>query len=55
MPLLLLKFISKKPFLKNIRGNKIYEPPRYMTVNQAIQQLLEIEEVRQEKGNQSSW
>ncbi|CAJ0751204.1 17758_t:CDS:2 [Entrophospora sp. SA101] len=33
-----------------VRGNKIYEPPRYMTVNQAIQQLLEIEEIRQEKG-----
>ncbi|CAH1767490.1 2511_t:CDS:2, partial [Entrophospora sp. SA101] len=31
-------------------GNKIYEPPRYMTVNQAIQQLLEIEEIRQEKA-----
>ncbi|EGF78003.1 hypothetical protein BATDEDRAFT_30589 [Batrachochytrium dendrobatidis JAM81] len=28
------------------RGRKIYEPPRYMTVNQAVEQLLEIEEKR---------
>ncbi|KAL1917907.1 uncharacterized protein VTP21DRAFT_3741 [Calcarisporiella thermophila] len=30
------------------RGRKIYEPPRYMTVNQAAEQLLEIEEKRGE-------
>jgi diphthine synthase len=30
------------------RGRKIYEPPRYMTVNQAIEQLLEVEEKRQQ-------
>ena len=30
------------------RGRKIYEPPRYMTVNQAVEQLLEIEENRGE-------
>ena len=28
------------------RGRKIYEPPRYMTVNQALQQLLETIEER---------
>ena len=28
------------------RGRKIYEPPRYMTVNQCIEQLLEIESIR---------
>jgi diphthine methyl ester synthase len=28
------------------RGRKIYEPPRYMTVNQCIEQLLEIEKNR---------
>ncbi len=32
------------------RGNKIYEPPRFMTVNQCIQQLLEVEELRNEQG-----
>eukprot|EP01006_Ploeotia_vitrea_P030758 TRINITY_DN63099_c0_g1_i3.p1 TRINITY_DN63099_c0_g1~~TRINITY_DN63099_c0_g1_i3.p1 ORF type:complete len:129 (+),score=60.37 TRINITY_DN63099_c0_g1_i3:327-713(+) len=26
------------------RGRKIYEPPRFMTVNQALEQLLEVEE-----------
>jgi diphthine synthase len=30
------------------RGRLIYEPPRYMTVNQCVEQLLEIEEDRQE-------
>lgn len=30
------------------RGRLIYEPPRYMTVNQAVEQLLEIEENRKE-------
>jgi hypothetical protein len=32
------------------RGRKIYEPPRYMSVNTAVEQLLEIEEKRQENG-----
>ena len=32
------------------RGRKIYEPPRYMTVNQAVEQLLEVEDSRQEGG-----
>lgn len=30
------------------RGRKIYEPPRFMTVNQCIEQLIEVEEKRQE-------
>ena len=32
------------------RGRKIYEPPRFMTVGQAIEQLLEIEDRRKEAG-----
>jgi hypothetical protein len=32
------------------RDLKIYEPPRFMTVNEAIRQLLEIEDRRKEKG-----
>ena len=32
------------------RGRKIYEPPRYMTVRQCIDQLLEIEDKRGEKA-----
>jgi diphthine synthase len=31
------------------RGVKIYEPPRFMTINNAIQQLMESEEKRQER------
>lgn len=27
------------------RGKKVYEPPRYMTVNQCLEQLLEAEQV----------
>jgi diphthamide biosynthesis methyltransferase len=31
-------------------GKKVYEPPRFMTVNTAISQLLEVEEARGESG-----
>jgi len=31
-----------------MRGRKIYEPPRFMTVAQALEQLMEIEEDRQQ-------
>jgi len=31
-----------------LRGRKIYEPPRFMTVNQAVEQLLEVEEKRKD-------
>lgn len=32
------------------RGKKEYELPRYMSINTAIEQLLEVEESRAEKG-----
>lgn len=32
------------------RGKKEYEPPRYMSINTAIEQLLEVEESRAENG-----
>lgn len=32
------------------RGRKEYEPPHYMSVNTAVEQLLEVEESRNEKG-----
>lgn len=39
----------KEPSLEALcRGKKIYEPPRFMSVNTAIEQLLEIEERRGE-------
>uniref|UniRef100_A0A8C5K3J5 diphthine methyl ester synthase n=1 Tax=Jaculus jaculus TaxID=51337 RepID=A0A8C5K3J5_JACJA len=34
------------------RGRKIYEPPRYMSVNQAAQQLLEIIQNHRERGEE---
>eukprot|EP00041_Stephanoeca_diplocostata_P015093 m.286056 g.286056 ORF g.286056 m.286056 type:complete len:284 (-) comp19920_c0_seq9:2763-3614(-) len=43
--LLLLDIKVKEQTDENlIRGRKIYEPPRYMTINQCIAQLLEVEE-----------
>ncbi|KAJ3115100.1 diphthine synthase [Physocladia obscura] len=47
--LCLLDIKVKEQSIENMaRGRKIYEPPRFMTVNQAIEQLLEIEEKRDE-------
>eukprot|EP01102_Stenamoeba_stenopodia_P005787 TRINITY_DN16511_c0_g1_i1.p1 TRINITY_DN16511_c0_g1~~TRINITY_DN16511_c0_g1_i1.p1 ORF type:complete len:300 (-),score=90.62 TRINITY_DN16511_c0_g1_i1:18-851(-) len=47
--LCLLDIKVKEPTLESLaRGKKVYEPPRFMTVNQAIEQLLEIEEKRKE-------
>lgn len=38
----------KEQSIENLmKGNKIYEPPRYMTVNQCCEQLMEVEEKRQ--------
>lgn len=31
-----------------MKGNNIFEPPRFMTVNECVQQLLELEETKQE-------
>lgn len=45
--LLLLDIKVKEVSDENLaRGRKIYEPPRYMTINQAISQLLEVESNR---------
>lgn len=49
--LLLLDIKVKEQSIENLaRGRKIYEPPRYMNINTAAQQLLEIEEQRDEKA-----
>jgi hypothetical protein len=37
------------------RGRLIYEPPRYMTVAQAVEQLLQIEDARKENGMIGDW
>ncbi|KAN0003805.1 hypothetical protein ACTFIZ_009966 [Dictyostelium cf. discoideum] len=48
--LCLLDIKVKEQSIENMcRGRLIYEPPRFMTVNQCIEQLLEIEELRNEK------
>ncbi|KAI0684835.1 Diphthine synthase [Cytidiella melzeri] len=46
--LLLLDIKVKEQSEENLaRGRKIYEPPRYMSITQAVSQLAEIEEIRQ--------
>ncbi|KAL9144487.1 hypothetical protein ABFS82_14G299200 [Erythranthe guttata] len=41
--LCLLDIRVKEPTLESLcRGKKVYEPPRFMTVNTAIEQLLEV-------------
>lgn len=49
--LCLLDIKVKEQSVENLlKGNKIFEPPRYMSVNQAIKQLLLVEEKRKENG-----
>ena len=45
--LCLLDIKVKEPSLESLaRGKKVYEPARYMTVNTAVEQLLEVEDNR---------
>jgi len=47
--LCLLDIKVKEQSIENlIKGKKIYEPPRYMTVNLCVKQLLEVEETKKE-------
>merc|ERR1711988_1409173 len=47
--LCLLDIKTKEQSMENLmRGRKVYEPPRFMTVAQALGQLMEIEEYRKE-------
>mmetsp|Transcript_21396 Transcript_21396/g.36485 ORF Transcript_21396/g.36485 Transcript_21396/m.36485 type:complete len:299 (+) Transcript_21396:2-898(+) len=47
--LCLLDIKVKEPNLELLaRGKTVYEPPRYMTINTAIEQLLEVEDRRKE-------
>ena len=49
--LCLLDIKVKEQSVENLlKGNKIFEPPRYMSVNQAIKQLLLVEEKRKDNG-----
>ncbi|KAI9218655.1 diphthine synthase [Blastocladiella britannica] len=41
--------VREQSYENMARGRLVYEPPRYMTVNQAVEQMLEIEEKRDEK------
>uniref|UniRef100_A0A7N0R9S2 diphthine methyl ester synthase n=1 Tax=Kalanchoe fedtschenkoi TaxID=63787 RepID=A0A7N0R9S2_KALFE len=45
----------KEPTFESLcRGKKQYEPPRYMSINTAIEQLLEIEEKEESSGKLGS-
>lgn len=47
--LCLLDIKVREPTMESLaRGKKVYEAPRFMTINQALQQLLEVEEKRKE-------
>jgi diphthine synthase len=47
--LCLLDIKVREPSLESLaRGKKVYEPPRFMTINTAVEQLLEIEAARGE-------
>ncbi|KAK9108733.1 hypothetical protein Sjap_016793 [Stephania japonica] len=49
--LCLLDIRVKEPSLESLcRGKKIYEPPRYMTIRTAIEQLLDVEQMRGESA-----
>ncbi|XP_049736202.1 diphthine methyl ester synthase isoform X3 [Elephas maximus indicus] len=51
--LCLLDIKVKEQSLENlIKGRKIYEPPQYMSVNQAAQQLLEIVQNQRIRGEE---
>ncbi|XP_020370538.1 diphthine methyl ester synthase [Rhincodon typus] len=51
--LCLLDIKVKEQSLENLmRGRKIFEPPRFMSVSQAAEQLLEIIENRRDKGEE---
>ena len=48
---MLLDIKVKEQSLENMaRGRKIYEPPRYMTVAQCAEQMIEIEEEVKKEG-----
>ena len=47
--LCLLDIKTKEPSLESLaRGKPVYEPPRFMSIRTAVEQLLEIEEKRKE-------
>lgn len=49
--LCLLDIKVKEQSVENLlKGKKIYEPPRYMSINTAIEQLLEVEENRKQQA-----
>lgn len=51
--LCLLDIKVKEQSIENLmKGKKVYEPPRYMTVNQAAEQLLQIVQNRRELGEE---
>ena len=48
----LLDIKVKEPDFKElVKGRTVYLPPRFMTCNQAIDELLEVEEKKGKGGN----
>lgn len=43
---------NKVKLMFDFRGKKIYEPPRFMTVAQAADQLIQIIQRRREEGEE---
>ena len=53
--LCLLDIKVKEPSLESLaRGKKVYEPPRFMSIATAVEQLLEIEDKRKENAYDES-
>ncbi|CAI9605991.1 unnamed protein product [Staurois parvus] len=51
--LCLLDIKVKEQSIENLmKGKKVFDPPRYMTVNQAVEQLLQIVQNRRELGEE---
>ncbi|XP_078500730.1 diphthine methyl ester synthase [Lissotriton helveticus] len=44
--------VKEQSYENLMRGKKIYEPPRYMSVNQAAEQLLDIVNNRRDRGEE---
>lgn len=48
---LILDIKMKEQTVENLlKGNKIFEPPRFLTINKCIEQMLEVEEKRNLNG-----
>ncbi len=47
--------VKEPDFKELMKGRTVYLPPRFMTCNQAIDELLEVEEKHKKGGGDPSW